>query len=124
MEPLGEQMHSMRAAIALILLCLPGCYAQDAEKRVSRAEAAEAVISKVQPDYPMIAQQLKIQGAVELEAIVSEAGAVEKVNIVSGNPVLTKPAAESLKKWKFKPFLADGKPTRVVAPVSMMFKPR
>ncbi len=41
-------------------------------------------------------RQLKIEGKVELEAVVSENGTVEKVNIVSGNPVLTKPAVESL----------------------------
>jgi len=76
----------------------------------------------VQPDYPAIAKQLKIEGAVELEAVVSEGGAVEKVNIVSGNPVLTRPAADALKKWKFAPFTADGKTVKAVVPVSLNFK--
>jgi protein TonB len=69
-----------------------------------------------------MALQLRIEGSVDLEAIVTESGSVEKVNIISGNPVLTKPASEALKKWKFRPFVADGKPVRVVAPVIMTFK--
>ena len=71
---------------------------------------------------PAIARQLKIEGAVELEAVVTEAGVVEKVNIVSGNPVLTRPASDAVKKWKFAPFTADGKPVKALVPVGMSFK--
>jgi TonB family protein len=69
-----------------------------------------------------MAKQLKIEGAVELEAVVAETGAVEKVNIVSGNPVLTRPAVEAVKRWKFSPFTAEGKAVRALVPISMTFK--
>jgi protein TonB len=69
-----------------------------------------------------MAKQLKIEGAVELEAVVTESGTVEKVNIVSGNPVLTRPAADAVKKWKFAPFTADGKVVKALVPISMSFK--
>jgi protein TonB len=80
------------------------------------------VTTKVPPEYPVIAKQLKIEGAVELEAIVAESGVVEKVNIVSGNPVLTRPASDALKKWKFAPFTSDGKPVKAIVPVGLSFK--
>ncbi|MBZ5581680.1 MAG: energy transducer TonB [Acidobacteriia bacterium] len=80
-----------------------------------------AALSRVEPEFPVMAKQLRIQGTVELEALVSEAGAVEKVNILSGNPVLTKPAAEALKKWKFAPVLVDGKPVKALAAVAFTF---
>jgi protein TonB len=54
--------------------------------------------------------------------MVAENGTVEVVNIVSGNPVLTKPASEALKHWKFTPFQIEGKPAKAVAPVSITFK--
>jgi protein TonB len=76
----------------------------------------------VPPDYPAIAKQLKIEGAVELEVLVAESGTVEKVNIVSGNPVLTRPASDALKKWKFAPFTSDGKAVKALVPVSLSFK--
>ncbi len=105
--------------LALGLMCAP---VQAQDKKITQAEALQAVLSKVQPDYPPIAQKLRIFGSVDLEATVAENGAVEKVDIVSGNPVLTKPAADALRKWKFKPFQDGGKPIRVVVPVSISFK--
>ena len=92
------------------------------EKKVSHAEALQAATTKVQPDYPLMAKQLKIEGAVELEAVVTDSGAVEKVNIKSGNPVLTRPAVEALKRWKFKPFTVDGKAVSALAEVTFNFK--
>jgi periplasmic protein TonB len=97
------------------------CPAQE-PKKVSRVEGLNAATTKVQPDYPAMAKQLKIEGAVELEAVVTESGTVEKVNIVSGNPVLTRPAADAVKKWKFAPFTADGKVVKALVPISMSFK--
>ena len=58
----------------------------------------------------------------ELEVLVAERGPVEKVNIVSGNPMLTSPASDALKKWKFAPFTSDGKAVKALVPVSMSFK--
>jgi TonB family protein len=86
-------------AVFLAALFLGAGLAQDAPKKVTRNEGLNAVTSKVSPEYPSIARQLKIVGDVELGVLVSESGTVEKVNIVSGNPVLTWPASEALKKW-------------------------
>ncbi|MGA2271137.1 MAG: energy transducer TonB [Bryobacteraceae bacterium] len=79
------------------------------------------IASKVAPEYPAVAKQLRIQGSVELEATVAENGTVESVAIVSGNVVLTRSAAAALKKWKFRPFMDGGKPVQVIAPISMTF---
>jgi len=97
-------------------------FAQDAPKKVTKAEGISAITTKVAPEFPPIAKQLKIYGEVELEAIVTESGAVEKVNIISGNPVLTRPAADALKKWKFAPFTTDGKAVKAAVQVSLTFK--
>ena len=116
------RVGSLLAAAFLAALLLGQGLAQDAPKKVTKAEGLAAVTSKVPPDYPVIAKQLKISGDVELEVLVAESGTVEKVNIVSGNPVLTRPATEALKKWKFAPFTADGKTVKALVPVSLSFK--
>lgn len=112
--------------VALAALFLSTGFAQDAPqaapKKVSKSDGLNAVTTKVSPEYPAIAKQLKIEGPVELEALVSESGAVEKVNILSGNPVLTRPASDAVKKWKFAPFTSDGKAVKALVPVSMSFK--
>ena len=106
----------------LVALFLGAGLAQDAPKKVTKIEGLNAVTSKVPPEYPPIAKQLKIEGPVELEALVTESGTVEKVNIVSGNPVLTRPASDAVKKWKYAPFTTDGKAVKALVPVSMTFK--
>ena len=115
-------MKTLCRLIALIVVVTAAASAQDAAKKITRAEALSAVALKVQPAYPAVAKQLKIQGVVELEAMVAEDGTVTKVDIRSGNAMLTGPAAQAVKQWKFKPFSEEGKPIRVVAPIEIDFK--
>jgi protein TonB len=77
-------------------------------KKLTQAEAMELVTAKVQPEYPLVARQLNLAGVVEVEVLVSASGAVESAVPVSGSPVLTKPAADALKRWKFKPLQENG----------------
>jgi TonB family protein len=114
-------MKALMAAICLLLISAAAGTAQTTHK-LSHAEALAAVAAKVPPVYPPIARQLKIEGAVEVEAVVGEDGQVESVNIVSGNPMLTKPAVEAIRKWKFTPQAQDGKPARAIAPITLNFK--
>jgi protein TonB len=115
-------VRSLLETVVLVALFVGAGLAQDAPKKVTKSEGLNAATTKVTPEYPPIARQLKIVGDVELEALVTESGTVEKVNIVSGNPVLTRPASEAVKKWKFAPFITDGKAVKALVPVSLSFK--
>jgi protein TonB len=95
--------------------------AEGAPKKISMNEAVSAATTKVAPEYPALAKQLKISGAVELSVVIGENGSVESVSPVSGNPVLTKPAAEAVKKWKFKPFVEGGSPVKAEAAMKFNF---
>ena len=53
-----------------------------------------------------------------------EDGTVEEVRIVTGNLVLTKSAVEAVKRWRFKPFEADGKPSKAFVSLSFEFGAR
>ena len=118
----GREWYRGLAGVIMLMLVAAQPGSGEEVKRVTRTEGLNAATTKVQPDYPPIARQLKIEGAVELEALVAENGAVEKVTIVSGNPVLTRPAAEAIRKWKFAPFTDDGKVVKALVPISMSFK--
>jgi len=117
-----EVQRIVKTACFLIVAIAVAGFCQDGVKKLTRAEVESAVVTKVEPEYPAFAKQLKIAGEVDLEALVSEDGKVEKVNVVDGNPVLTKAGAEALLKWKFKPVTADGKPVKALAPISFNFK--
>jgi len=82
----------------------------------------KAAHTKPQPEYPPVAKQLKIQGRLELEISIDGAGSVESVKVLTGNPALTGTAVNTLKRWRFEPILADGKPVRAVAILSFSFK--
>jgi protein TonB len=118
----NHRVKSLRIWMVSLALLGVVAWAQDSPKRVTRAEAMGAAVTKAPPDYPAIAKQLKLQGAVELEVSVSENGEVTKVEIVKGNPILTLAAAQAVKHWKFKPFMEDGKAVAVLAPIEVEFK--
>ena len=114
--------NATKRIVVLFGIGASAIFGQTPPKKVTRAEAMAAVTSRTQPEYPAIARQLKLEGAVELEVTVTETGTVEEVAIVSGNPVLTKPAAEAVKKWKFTPFMQDGKAVKAQAPLTVSFR--
>jgi protein TonB len=89
--------------------------------RISEADAERAATSKVIPTYPLVARQLRVAGRVMVEAVVNEGGSVQRVKSLNGNPLLANSAIDAVKKWKFRPFLANGKPTVVVVTLSFNF---
>jgi periplasmic protein TonB len=119
---MGQARRTASWLVVLAIVTGGACFGQEVAKKISNAEAMSAATSKTQPDYPPVAKQFRVEGKVELEAVVGESGKVEKVNIVSGNSMLTHAAAEALKTWKFTPFTEDGKPVKALAPVSFTFK--
>jgi protein TonB len=79
------------------------------------------VIYRVQPIYPPIARQARIQGAVELRAIVSKAGTIENLAVVSGHPMLVKSAVEAVRQWRYRPYLLNGDPVEVETEITVNF---
>jgi len=93
----------------------------DSNLRISEAQAQNAATEKVAPTYPPVARQLRLAGKVTVEAVVTEAGTVQRVKPVNGNPILANSAVEAVKKWKFKPFQANGKASMAVVTLSFDF---
>lgn len=104
------------------LLLTGGIFGQDAVRRVSQEEAVKAATSKVQPDYPAMARQLKLEGAVQVEAVIDEKGSVETAKPMNGNVILANSAVAAVKRWRFTPFTSDGKPVKAIAAMSFTFR--
>jgi TonB family protein len=107
-------------ACGLTLLSVSCLLAADV-KRVSAEEAMKAVTFRVQPAYNKIAIDLRLVGIVGIEVVISEDGSVEKAQVMSGNPVLGAMATEAVRKWKFVPFMSDGKAIKVVSELPITF---
>ena len=68
------------------------------------------------------ARREKYQGVVTLSAIVTSAGAVADVRVISGAGMgLDEKAIEAVRRWKFKPAMKDGKPVAVQIAVQVSF---
>jgi protein TonB len=115
-------MKSTTAVLSLLTASFTtALIADDVTVRISDADAQRAAIAKANPDYPPMARQMHVSGPVVVEAQVTEEGEVSKVQAVSGNALLSSAAVTAVKKWKFKPFTAEGKPAKAVVRLSFNF---
>jgi len=94
-----------------------------APKRIRlAARVAEGnLIHDVTPVYPPEAGRARMQGVVTLIAVIGKDGRVEDVRVVSGAPLLVQAALEAVRQWRYRPYMLDGQPVEVDAPVVINF---
>jgi len=84
-------------------------------------QAAQSVSVSVPPDYPLLARQMKVQGAVTLQALIARDGTIQQLEILSGPEILATAAREAVKQWHFKPYLQNGQPVETQARITVNF---
>ncbi len=65
------------------------------------------------PTYPAAASAAKVQGEVTVHAVVGEDGRVVRARVVSGPPLLREAALDAVERWRYRPYLAYGKPSEI-----------
>jgi periplasmic protein TonB len=89
--------------------------------RVSQGVSNGLLIKKVQPMYPPLARQARIQGTVVLHAEISKEGTIQNLQLISGHAMLAPAAIEAVKQWRYKPYLLNGEPVAVETEVIVNF---
>jgi TonB family protein len=89
--------------------------------RVGANVLAANLVSKVDPVYPALAKQARIQGVVVVEAQISKGGNVENLQVISGHPLLVQAAIEAVKQWEYSPVLLNGEAMDVVSTININF---
>jgi TonB family protein len=82
------------------------------------------VIHEEKPQYTSEAMRAKVQGIVEVEAIVMPDGTVSQVQIVRSLDDrfgLDQKAVEAVKRWRFRPGTRMGKPVPVLVNIELTF---
>ena len=100
-----------RMALTVLLIALLGGAALAQQKEPNeepRFEPAE-VVAAVEAPYP---PRSVAAGTVVLEVTVGASGAIEEVRRIRDVPSLSEAAERSLKQWKFRPAMLDGRPIR------------
>jgi protein TonB len=90
--------------------------------RVGSTLRAPRQTYSVQPDYPVLAKQEHISGAVVVDAVIDEHGNVVQAHVVSGHPLLITEALKAVLQWKYEPTLLNGTPVAVEMEVTVHFK--
>ncbi len=94
----------------------------DAAERVEMSRASSALVtSSVEPDYPLLARQMKVQGSVVLQALISRDGAIQNLRVLSGPPILSGAAREAVKQWHFKPHYEGAEAVETQAKITVHF---
>lgn len=79
------------------------------------------LILRIQPDYPSLARQVRVQGQVVLRAIISREGTIENLQVLSGHPMLVRAAVDAVRRWRYRPYVLNGEPVEVETEVTVNF---
>lgn len=81
---------------------------------------AHLIASRV-PVYPETAKIDGIEGAVVMQAIISTGGTVKRVHVIQGDSRLRSAATEAVYKWRYRPYLLNGRPVDVATTITVDF---
>lgn len=96
--------------------------ATNAAQRVKlSADTAQALQTPVDPSYPTLARQMKVQGSVVIQALIGADGDIQDLRILSGPSILASAAQEAVRQWRFKPYLQNGRPVETQAKITVNF---
>ncbi len=116
------------ASIAAVIGCLAvPLVARDTQQPYRAKDpgiVAPSVVKSPNPRYPEEAREKRIQGMVQLDAVVLADGTVGDVTITKSlddTYGLDEAAVAALKQWLFNPGQKDGKPVPVLVSVEMSF---
>lgn len=112
------------AVVAAMLAVVPaaGATAQDQEYEIGKGITAPRLIKETKPKYTESAMRRKVQGTVEISAVVKKDGTVGSMYVTRPlDDELDEQAMDALKQWEFKPGLKDGEPVNVRVAIEMTF---
>jgi protein TonB len=79
------------------------------------------LIRRVQPEYPALAKQARIQGTVVLRAVIDREGKIQDLQVVTGHPLLVHAALNAVRQWRYKPYYLNDQPVEVETQVTVNF---
>ena len=77
--------------------------------------------SSLQPVYPPEAKKAKVSGTVKLDATIGSDGIVKELKVISGPELLQQAALDTVKNWRYRPYLVEGKPTEIRTTINVIF---
>jgi TonB family protein len=88
---------------------------------VSSATMQANLLSSRVPAYPDKARKMRVEGTVTVEILISRTGVVQRVHVLHGDTQLRMAAVDAVLRWKYKPYLQNGRPVPVITQVNVPF---
>jgi protein TonB len=82
---------------------------------------APKLVRRVEPDYPEIARQARVEGVIVLEATTDLYGRVTAVRVLRSIPLLDEAAVAAVRQWVYEPLMINGRPRPVTFSVTVRF---
>jgi protein TonB len=79
------------------------------------------LIRRIAPAYPPLARSARIQGSVVVSALISKAGTIENLQVLSGHPMLVASAIEAIRQWRYRPYILNSEPIEVETQITVTF---
>jgi len=80
-----------------------------------------SLIRRVLPVYPPLARSARIEGPVVLAAVISKAGTIENLQVLTGHPMLVKAAIDAVSQWRYRPYILNDEAIEVETRITVNF---
>ena len=88
--------------------------------KISRVLNSQA-ISLPRPNYPPMAKQIRVSGAVNVQVLIDESGKVISAKAISGHPLLVAEAVKAATQARFSPTIIGEQPVKVSGIITYNF---
>jgi tetratricopeptide (TPR) repeat protein len=102
-------------------VAIPGAPPTPSRIRVAGNVAAGNLITRVDPFYPPLAVQARVQGTVHFTVIIGKDGHVANIQLIGGHPLLVQAAQDAVWQWVYQRTDLNGVPVEVVTQVDVPF---
>jgi protein TonB len=89
---------------------------------VSTGVSEGMLLAPIRPVYPAIARAARVEGTVVMEAVISRAGRIESLRVVSGPAMLRGAAMDAIREARYRPYRLNGEPTEVETTITVNFR--
>ena len=79
------------------------------------------LVHRVDPGYPPLARQARIQGSVVLRAVIDREGKITNLQLISGHPLLVQAAIDAVRQWRYRPYILNEQPIEVETQITVNF---
>ena len=112
---------SSATLLAVLIMVSPASANQvaGAPVRFDTAEGLKQVVERVEPSLPPDIVSANPGAVLAADVVVKADGTIESVTLVTGPGALERPFVEALRKWRFRPFLRNGRPVRAVVMIDL-----